>query len=78
MSFSRRYLTWLLLPPLAISLPPALLFLTQVVQLTVGRGLALAGLLAITYIGGCVLFTLKVKPYADAVEEAVADRKSVV
>ena len=71
MSFTRRYLSWLLLPPLVISLPPALLFLSQVVQLTVSRGIGLAVMLAITYALGCLLFTLGVRPYAKEVEEAL-------
>ena len=74
MTFTRRYLAWLLVPPLVISIPPALLFLTQVMQLGAGRGYGLMALLAVMYIGGCVIFTLMVKPYADAVEEAQAGR----
>ena len=74
MTFTRRYLSWLLLPPLVISLPPALLFLTQVVQLTFTTGLVLLGMLAVTYAVGCAIFTMSVKPYARAVEEAIAGR----
>jgi len=74
MSFTRRYLLWLLLPPLVISLPPALLFLSQVVQLTMTTGLALGGMLLVTYALGCLLFTLGVRPYAQAVEDALAGR----
>jgi methyl-accepting chemotaxis protein len=74
MSFTRRYLTWLLVPPLFISLPPALLFLSQVIQLTSGRTFALVGLLALTYVLGCVLFTLGVRPHAQAVEAALEER----
>ena len=74
MTFTRRYLSWLLVPPLIISLPPALLFLTQVVQLTFATGLALLGMLAVTYAIGCVVFAVSVKPYARAVEEAIAGR----
>jgi methyl-accepting chemotaxis protein len=74
MSFTRKYLTWLLVPPLVISIPPALLFLTQVVQLTVARGLGLLALLALTYAAGCVFFSLAVRPQAKAVEEAIAGR----
>jgi methyl-accepting chemotaxis protein len=74
MSFTRRYLTWLLLPPLAISIPPALLFLSQVIQLSLGRAVALLGVLALTYAAGCVFFTLAVRPYAEKVEEALEGR----
>ena len=74
MSFTRRYLFWLLVPPIAISVPPALLFLSQVVQLS-ARGLAgLFALLALTYAIGSLLFTLGVRPYAEAVEAALAGR----
>ena len=72
MSFTRRYLQWLLVPPLAISLPPALLFLSQVVQLSVAREIWLAVMLMVNYAIGCVLFTRAVKPRADAVQSALA------
>lgn len=71
MGFTRRYLSWLLLPPLVISIPPALLFLSQVVQLSAGRSLALAGMLGLMYAIGCIIFTAGVKPHADAVEAAI-------
>jgi methyl-accepting chemotaxis protein len=74
MSFTRRYLRWLLLPPIVISIPPALLFLSQVVQLSTMRALALAGLLVLTYAIGCALFVVGVRPQALAVEEALAGR----
>ncbi|HJQ36531.1 MAG TPA: methyl-accepting chemotaxis protein [Thermoanaerobaculia bacterium] len=74
MSFTRRYLAWLLLPPLAISIPPALLFLSQVVQLTWTTGLALAAMLAVTYAIGCVVFATSIRPYAEAVERARESR----
>src|SRR5688500_6747747 len=74
MSFTRRYLAWLLVPPLIISIPPALLFLTQVVQLGARRGFGLLGLLALMYAAGCVVFTMMIKPLADAVAEAVTGR----
>jgi methyl-accepting chemotaxis protein len=72
MSFTKKYLFWLLLPPLALSIPPALLFLSQVVQFSVGRAFALLGLLAVTYVLGCVVFITGVRPAAAAVEDALA------
>jgi methyl-accepting chemotaxis protein len=77
MSFTRRYLAWLLLPPLLISIPPALLFLSQVVQLTWSSGIGLAVMLAVTYAIGCVVFSFAVRPYAAAVEEAGKGRGDV-
>jgi methyl-accepting chemotaxis protein len=71
MSFTRKYLLWLLLPPIAISIPPALLFLSQVVQLTLGNALSLALMLVVMYGLGCVVFSLAVGPHAQAVERAV-------
>jgi methyl-accepting chemotaxis protein len=74
MSFTRRYLQWLLIPPIFISIPPALLFLSQVVQLTSTSAIGLALLLAVMYGGGCVVFTLGVRSQAQAVEDALAGR----
>jgi methyl-accepting chemotaxis protein len=74
MSFTRRYLLWLLIPPIFISIPPALLFLSQVVQLTEGSALGLALLLIVTYAGGCVLFTYTIRPHAQEVEAALAGK----
>ncbi|MGZ5444125.1 MAG: methyl-accepting chemotaxis protein [Thermoanaerobaculia bacterium] len=72
MSFTRKYLLWLLLPPLAVSVLPALLFLAQTIQLSPARVLILMGLLIVTYGGWCVLFALGVRPQTRRVEEALA------
>lgn len=74
MSFTRKYLFWLLLPPLALSIPPALLFLSQVVQLSWMRGLGLVALLGVTYVIGSVIFSMSVKRQAEAVEDALDGR----
>jgi hypothetical protein len=71
-SFTRNYLLWLLLPPLVVSVVPALLFLAQTIQLSPARALMLAALLAVTYGGWCVAFVLGVRPQAQRVEEALA------
>src|SRR5215213_7014469 len=72
MSFTRKYLLWLLLPPLVVSVVPALLFLAQTIQLSPGRVLTLVGLLVVTYGGGCVLFSRVIGPHARRVEAALA------
>ncbi|MDQ3283322.1 MAG: methyl-accepting chemotaxis protein [Acidobacteriota bacterium] len=74
MSFTRKYLLWLLVPPIGISIPPALLFVSQVVQLSGTSTLLLLLMLAVMYGSGCVTFTLAVRPYAEAVERALAGR----
>jgi methyl-accepting chemotaxis protein len=73
MSFTKKYLIWLLVPPLAISIPPALLFLSQVVQLSLGPALELSAMLVVTYALGCTAFSMGVHSYARAVEEALAE-----
>jgi len=62
---------WLLLPPLVVSVVPALLFLAQTVQLSPTRVLTLVGMLVVMYGGGCVLFAMSVGPHARRVEEAL-------
>ena len=74
MTFTRKYLFWLLVPPIAISIPPALLFLSQVVQLTWRGAAGLTLMLAVMYGIGCVLFTLGVRPQVEAVERALEGR----
>ena len=71
MSFTRKYLLWLLLPPLVVSVVPAMLFLAQTIQLSPTRLLILVGMLAVMYGGGCILFATTVGPYARRVEEAL-------
>ncbi len=74
MSFTSKYLAWLLVPPLVISIPPALLFISQVVQMSWARALGMLGLLALMYGLGCILFVMGVRPHAAAVEEALEGR----
>ncbi|HEY0139944.1 MAG TPA: HAMP domain-containing methyl-accepting chemotaxis protein [Thermoanaerobaculia bacterium] len=71
MSFTNKYLLWLLVPPALISIPPALLFLMQVEQFSTSRALALLGLLVVTYLGGCVTFALSMRPLLARVEAAL-------
>jgi methyl-accepting chemotaxis protein len=74
MTFTRKYLFWLLVPPIAISIPPALLFLSQVVQLTWRGAAGLTLMLVVMYGLGCLLFTAGVRPQAEAVERALEGR----
>jgi methyl-accepting chemotaxis protein len=71
MSFTRRYLTRLLVPPAIVTLPLAFFFLTQVIQLTLQSGLTLALLLIVLYAGGAAAFGLLLRKPVSAVEEAV-------
>jgi len=70
MTFTRRYFLWLLLPPLFVSILPALLFISQVVQLSWSRFIGMILLLGGTYVGGSLTFYLGVRSAAQALEDA--------
>ena len=54
MSFARRYLTSLVAPPAIVTLPLALLFITQVVQLSLGTTFVVVALLLVLGAGAAV------------------------
>jgi len=54
-----------------VTLPLAFLFITQVVQFTLARGALLLLMLAVVYVVGAVSFSVGMRPYTEAVEEAV-------
>jgi methyl-accepting chemotaxis protein len=70
MSFTRRYLLWLLVPPAIVTVPPALGFLLQVVQMSRVASITLFGLIVALYAVGAVVFDRVVRPRAEAVEHA--------
>ena len=77
MSFTRKYLFWLLVPPALVSVLPALLFVSQVVQMSWGRAAGMLGLLVAMYAGGCVIFSMVVRPKAEALEHAIEGRGDI-
>src|SRR6266851_1845678 len=76
MSFSRRYLTWLLLPPALFTLL-AFGFLSQVIQLTLRTGVVVGLLLALLYGGVALGFVWLMRDPLEAVEQAVAGQGDV-
>jgi len=62
MSFSRRYIGLVVLPPIALLLPVALAFLVHVTH--AAHWLPLALIAAGTYVAGAILFAVAVEPYA--------------
>ncbi|HEX6177364.1 MAG TPA: methyl-accepting chemotaxis protein [Thermoanaerobaculia bacterium] len=56
MSFARRYIAWLLLPPALLTVPLAFLFLTRVVQLSPAELGGLFALLAVAWLGAAVVY----------------------
>ena len=77
MTFTRRYITWLLAPPAVFTLPLAFGFVSQVVQLNVQTGATLIGLLLLLYAGVGFAFAVQMRESCDAVEAAVAARGDV-
>jgi methyl-accepting chemotaxis protein len=76
MSFSRRYLTWLLLPQAAFTLL-AFGFLSQVIELTLRNGVVVGVLLVLLYVGVALGFAGLMRHSLEALEEAVDGRGDV-
>jgi len=65
---------WLLLPPAVVTVLPALIFLSQVVQMTPKAALEIVGALVLFYVAGGFIFHRIIAPRALAVEEALEGR----
>src|SRR5690242_4476497 len=76
MSFARRYITSLVAPA-AVTLPLAFLFITQVVQLSLGTAFIVIALLLLLAGGAAAALFAGVTPAAQSVEEAVARKQGV-
>ena len=71
MNFVRRYFSYLLIVPVAIGLPMALLFLSQVEQLSLPRWAALLLIMAGLYAVGSFLFVTRLLPRVREVDDAL-------
>src|SRR5947207_11572514 len=69
MSFSRRYVGMVLLPPIVLLLPIAIAFLVHVTR--AARWLPMASTAAGVYAAGAILFYLAVEPDARRAEQAI-------
>src|SRR5438105_9722649 len=71
LSFSRKYVLWLLVPPAIVIGPLSFVFLSQVVRMSFGAAEAIVGLFALFFLlgGGATWFVLA--PLADAVDDEV-------
>jgi methyl-accepting chemotaxis protein len=74
MSFTRRYLVWLLGPPALVTGPLAFLFLSQVLQFSTTTTVRLILLVAVFLGGGAALLYAGVAPRTRAVEDALAGK----
>ena len=70
MSFTRRYLVWLLGPPAVVTGPLAFLFLAQVLNLTVATAGRLIALVIVFMVVGIAALFFGLRPYTRAVEAA--------
>ncbi|HEY2324115.1 MAG TPA: methyl-accepting chemotaxis protein [Thermoanaerobaculia bacterium] len=77
MSFARRYVTSLVAPPAIVTLPLAFLFITQVVQLSLGTAFVVIALLLLLGVGTAAALFAGLTPAAESVEEAVAAKQGV-
>jgi methyl-accepting chemotaxis protein len=73
-SFTRRYLLWLLAPPAVVALPLSFLFLAQVVQLTASSVAIMLAMLVVLYGGGALTMRMLITPQLAEVESALAGR----
>jgi methyl-accepting chemotaxis protein len=72
MPFTRRYILWLVLPPAAVTIPVAFLFVAQVINLTLRPALTVLLLLFLMYALTAYVYGLALAPYTRRVEEAIA------
>lgn len=70
MSFSRKYVLWLLLPPAVITGPLSFIFLTQVVRMSGRAALEVFALFAFFFLLGAFALSIRLTPLADAVDDA--------
>ncbi|MEA2240444.1 MAG: hypothetical protein QOC81_5168 [Thermoanaerobaculia bacterium] len=71
MSFSRKYITWLLFPPAIVLGPLAFLFLTQTVRMSLATAGSIFGLFALFFVAGSFVLWKGLAPLADSVDEIV-------
>jgi methyl-accepting chemotaxis protein len=71
-SFTQRYLLWLIVPPAAVQIPLAFLFVSQVIALTPGTAVDVALLLLWMYIVTALAYGYFLTPHTRRVEEALA------
>ena len=69
-SFTRRYLIWLVVPPAAVTVPLAFLFLQQVIQLTPAAAADIVLLLFLLWAATAWIYGRVLTPYGLRFEEA--------
>jgi methyl-accepting chemotaxis protein len=70
-TFSRKYILWLLLPPAIVTGPLAFIFLTQVVRMSPAAAMQVFALFALFFLAGAVALSAGLTKVADEVDDAV-------
>ena len=71
MSFSRKYIIWLLVPPAVVIGPLSYVFLSQVVRMSLGAAEAIVGLFIVFFAANAAIIAIGLTPLANAVDETV-------
>ena len=72
MSFTRRYLVWLLGPPAVVTGVLSFLFLWQLLPFSAATITRLVAIVALFFVGGSLTMFLGLRPYTAAIEGAIA------
>jgi methyl-accepting chemotaxis protein len=71
LSFSRKYVIWILIPPAVVIGPLSFVFLSQVIGMSFAAASAIVGLFAVFFTVNAVLIWIGLTPLAEAVDEAI-------
>lgn len=71
MKFTTRYLLTILVPPALVSVPLAILFLSQVEQFSPREWGIVIGIFLATYLGGILWYSVRMRPVLEEVERAL-------
>lgn len=75
--FTRKYVSWLTIPPAIVDIPLALLFTTQVLRLTATQTLLMLALLVGVYVIAAIVYTATLSASISSIENAVATSADV-
>jgi methyl-accepting chemotaxis protein len=70
-TFSRKYILWLLLPPAIVTGPLSFIFLTQVVRMSPAATMQVVALFTVFFLAGAALLSSGLTKVADEVDDAV-------
>src|ERR1019366_5825650 len=74
-TFTHKYVVWLLVPPAVVMGPLSFLFLTQIVRMSLATSGSIFGLFALFFLAGSATLVRGLTPLANAVDEDVCRGK---